>query len=294
MFFCFVGIPDVFADRFRARFIKEMSGHQSTLVPLRMDHNRAYRLNVDHLRASLESFVNYSNKRAGCFDKGAAVVTMKYRWDTVPEIRSFFFPYAPVALLEISEPFAVSGNKAAVQANKLISDLLALARSLIRPVEYLSAELRSRLKRSPILLPLRRFDAPELVSLLDEVSDHMTRASNGDFIRAACDRFEQSYPYQRAGRRTGKFVNPRGVDFSMPGRALHGNLWEGERKDHTEFCILNSRIRLGAAYDGGFHFDCTARGKAYAGDLDNCHDAREPYRGRPHLNVYPNDYIRGG
>jgi hypothetical protein len=294
MFFSFVGIPDVFADRFRARFIKELSGHHFTFVPLRMDHMRTYRLSADHLQANLESFVEYSRKRAGCFDKGAAVIVMKYRWDNVPEVRSFFFPYAPVAVLEISEPIALSGNRAAVQANKIISDLHAMARSLIKPVEFVSTELRARLKRSPILLPLRRFGAPELVSLLDEVLVQMVRATNSDFIREACDRFEQSYPYQRDRRNTGKFVNSRGIDFSMPGRALHGNLWEGEQKDHTEFCLLNSRIRLGAPYDGGFHFDCTAAGEPYTGDLDNCHDAKRRYRGHPHLNVYPNDYIRGG
>lgn len=294
MFFSFVGIPDVFADRFRSRFIKEMSGHHFTFVPLRMDHNRSYRLETDHLRANLESFVEYSSGRAGCFDKGAAVVVMKYRWDHVPEVRSLFFPYVPVAVLEISEPIAVSGNRAAVQSNKTISDVFALARSLIRPVELLSSELRSRLKRSPILLPLRRFDSPELVSLLEEISIQMVRVSDSGFIREACNRFERSYPFQKAGRRTGKFVNSRGIDFSMPGRALHGNLWEGERKDHTELCMLNSRLRLGAPYDGGFHFDCTAAGEPYVGDLDNCHDANQRYRGHPHLNVYPNDYIRGG
>jgi len=294
MFFSFVGIPDVFAERFRARLIKELSGHHFTFVPLRMGRDRTHRLDTDHLQHNLESIVEYSSGRAGCFDKGAAVVVLKYRWDEVPELRSFFFPYAPVAVLELSEPFALSGNKLAVQANKIISDIHVLARSLIKPVEFVSAELRARLKRSPMLLPLRRFGAPELISLLDEVSVQMVGARNGDFIREACDRFERSYPYERAGNKTGKFVNSRGIDFSMPGRALHGNLWEGERKDHTKFCVINSRIRLGAPYDGGFHFDCTASGERYTGDLDNCHDARRRYRGHPHLNVYPNDYIRGG
>lgn len=293
MFFSFVGIPDVFADRFRARSIRALSGHNFTLVPLRMDHNRSHRLNMDHFQSSLESVIEYSSNRPRCFDKGAAVIVMKYRWDDAPNLRSFFFPFAPVAVLEVSDPIALSGNRSAIQANRITDDIHALALSLVKPVESICTELKTRLKRSPILLPLRRFDAPELTSLLEDLSAQITSARDSNFIKEACDRFERRYPYKRTGKKTGKFVNSRGVDFAMPGRALHGNLWEAERGDHTEFCLLNSRMRLGAPYDGGFHFDCTANGEMYVGNLENCHGGIRRYRGHPHLNVYPNDYIRG-
>jgi hypothetical protein len=293
MFFNFVGIPDVYAARFKSRSIRELSGHHFSFVPLRMDHTRSHRLGTEHLEANLESIVQYSREREDCFDNGVAVIVLKYKWDNFGT-QPFFFPFAPVAVLEISEPFAQSGNRAALQANKIISDLFTLARSLIAAVDFMRSELRARLKRSPILLPLRRFDAPELISLLQELADGMRGARANEFIRQACGRFEQAYPYQRAGNKTGKFVNTRGIEFSMPGRALHGNIWSGERGDHNYFCFLNARLRLGAPFNDGFHFDCCNDGKPYVGNFDNCHDATARYRGHPHLNIYPNDFIRGG
>ncbi|MDA9450762.1 hypothetical protein [Bradyrhizobium sp. CCBAU 21360] len=294
MFFNFVGIPDVFEARFRSRSLRELSGHHFSFVPLRMDHSKSHRLSVEHLQANIESIVHYSRGRQNCFDKGAAVVVLKYKWDNLDSVPSFFFPFAPVVILEITEPFAQTGNRAAVQANKIITDLHSLARKVIAPIDLMGAELRARLKRTPVLLPVRRFDAKELVLLFEELAVAIGVGGSGTFIRDACSRFEQAFPYQRDRRNSGKFVNGRGIDFYMPGRAMHGNIWDGETGNHTNECYLGARLRLGAPFNDGFHFDCCHNDGPYMGELENCHDEKKRYRGHPHLNIYPNDFIRGG
>jgi hypothetical protein len=62
--------------------------------------------------------------------------------------------------------------------------------------------------------------------------------------------------------------------------------------EHNEVCFLNARVRLGGFYADGFHYDCMRRKARYEGRFANCHNVEANYTGRPHLNVYPNDYIR--
>lgn len=57
-------------------------------------------------------------------------------------------------------------------------------------------------------------------------------------------------------------------------------------------CLFNGLLRIGGAIRDGFHYDCTRSGGKYAGDFANCHNEIISKAGKPHLNVYPNDYIR--
>jgi hypothetical protein len=113
-----------------------------------------------------------------------------------------------------------------------------------------------------------------------------------DAIMAACGRFEEDHPFQKDGR-GGIFESPKGVKFKSPPRdQFHGKRSNQKTPEHADSCFLNARVRLGGFFADGFHYDCTRGKSAYSGRFKNCHKAEADYAGRPHLNVYPNDFIR--
>ena len=186
------------------------------------------------------------------------------------------------------------GEAAKQVANIYAASAISAAKRLRKGIGALTTEFSTRLRRTPLLLPIRRFGSDHLVTLLSSTGeaikgDHVP----SDVIKDACLDFERKHPYAKAGMRQGRFENLAGVEFVAPGRAdHHGRRALKVGNGHNEACYLNARLRLGGAFADGFHYDCTRQRRAYSGIFGNCHDAEASYTGRPHLNVYPNDFIR--
>ncbi len=295
MMFCFVGVPDIYVSRFSHVAAARLQGHLFHALPIRPDFSGAFRLNRDYLADILESLLAFWHGRPTCFDDGLGVIALQPTWDRTMVAQDAFFPFALVRVVTTTTPLPTSGSRAAQTANRITNDMIAVAQSMIRPTRAMVAELKDRMKRTPLLLPVRHFDADELRDLLDEVVTGLLQAENPTlFIQNACSRFERRFPFRKLGKRTGAFTNGRGIDFAMPGRALHGNVWPyGEMGEHLVTCLLTAQLRLGGRISRGFHYDCTRGGEAYSGRFSDCHEAVANYAGNPQLNVYPNDYIRG-
>jgi hypothetical protein len=198
------------------------------------------------------------------------------------------------ATVIVREPVIVGSTRAQIGANRFADAVASGAQRVRTPVKMLTAEYSARMRRTPALLPLEHFSSDKLIQLLQAIKTSLDAADPQAELRQACDRFEEHHPFKKFGRRVRGFSDRRGVRFVTPPRdQLHGHLREINSGGHNERCFLNSRVRLGGYFDDGFHYDCTVEIGNYEGHFDNCHRASNRYDGRPHLNVYPNDYIRG-
>jgi len=188
-----------------------------------------------------------------------------------------------------------SGNESRIEANIYAERAIDAATKLQRPLQAIAMEFRYRLRRTPLLLPVRHFNSPHLSQLLDETQRGIFAEINPvEFIRTACDRFLHVHPFTFRGRKkkTGSFDSPLGVRFTVTGRNIfHGTRRTDEGKGHTDTCFLAARIRLGGYFEGGFHYDCSRGTSKYCVKFRNCHDAESYYIGNPHLNVFPHDFI---
>lgn len=194
----------------------------------------------------------------------------------------------------MDEPLNARGEAAKGVANVYASIALQSAKQIRKPVGAFAGELRDRLRRTPLLLPVRHFNSAHLTRLIEETCEAVRTASDpAQAIRQACNRFEEHHPFAKVGTRQGAFSNGAGVRFTAPGRQdFHGRRAARREGQHTDYCFLSARTRLGGPFQDGFHYDCT-RGQAnYSGRFRNCHGAADDYQGRPHLNIYPNDFIR--
>jgi hypothetical protein len=290
MMFLFGGIPDIYFEKLRARAIIELEGHHFTGLPLRATPNGSYLVNQSHCRDLIETLIRYMTGRPNCIDDGLVVLMLLRPWEPGGFAHNFY-PFAFYREIRTIDRPARAGQERLRVANVQTDDLLKMGRSLTTPVKAIKRELQDRLKRSPILLPLHHFSSPALRTLLDEILANLHGEINpGKFIRERCEQFEQEHPFVKVGGRTGRFTDRRGIFFDLPGRALHGE--KSSILGHPNECYLSAKLRIGGPFDDGFHFDCTRGGGAYAGSFANCHGAVDTYRGNPHLNVYPNDFIR--
>lgn len=248
----------------------------------------------EYLDDCLDTLKAFETGRPECFARGLSIICFVQPSDDYLAISEHFYPFSIVSGVEFGRRFATSPSQASRDKNEAIRLLVAKAKQQVKLASEVSTYLRSRSNRTPILLPLRRFERQELIDAVREAWLFLQTAEHaGERLQAISAEFEKSYPYRRRpGAKSGYFANGRKIEFKAPGRDLHGMPHPGHT-GHPEACFLNGRLRLGGAIADGFHYDCTRGENAkYSGAFEACHGQVLERAGRPHLNIYPNDYIR--
>lgn len=292
MLFLFGGIPDIYYSRFRERVGRELRDDYFTGVPLYATAN-SYALDEAYCGELIQTLVSFIEERPNCIVHGLSVILLRREWEKTP-VERLFWPFALPKIVTVSGFISRSGEGAKRVANHYADEAISAARSARKTIRAMTSEFESRLRRTPLLLPVTHFGSAELDKLLNEAAVAARNSVNPtEAILEACKRFEHDFPFKKTGKKKGGFTNRKGVRFESPARdGFHGKRAEKPIAPHTEECFLNARTRLGGAFADGFHFDCSVNGGIYSGTFANCHKANDKYVGRPHLNVYPNGFIR--
>lgn len=287
------GVPDVYVERFRTRSRTERPEHYFATRPLRPDASGRYFLNDQHKDELLQTLESEVDNQTGILNDGLGVILVLRPWETIGSFADDFFPFALCAVVQMSGRPISKGREARITANQITSDILVVADKLYRTCKLMTSELQSRRRRTPILLPIRHFNSEELTNLLLEIWKNLyTQDDKAEYILGRCSEFEKKHQFLPSRKGGGFFVNDRGIQFRSPRRALHGFRRHVKEKDHKADCFYNAALRLGGGISSSVHYDCTRNGKEYSGCFLNCHDAKDYYEGKPHLNVYSNDFIR--
>lgn len=179
-------------------------------------------------------------------------------------------------------------------ANELTSKLRNATARLKSALDVVFDEMVQRANRTPLLLPVQNFHSNVLKEALRDLQ--VTLVDQPEYkagIGSAVERIRREHPVGRDEvSKLTRHVDRRSVAFTAPGNARHGFARRGG--DHQPSCLLNGRRRLGVAYEHAFHYDCSPeRGGALRGSFFGCHAGASDWKGDPHLNISPNDHVRG-
>jgi hypothetical protein len=212
---------------------------------------------------------------------------------------SAFAPFALIRALPFPGPIATSGRKGQMSVNAIAEALRAAFPPLARAVGAMTIELETRLNRTPLLLPIKNFDATVVRARIDDLVRALPLSDDphGE-IAAACKVIETRYPFAKIGGSPRRcFKNDRRIQFRLPAKAHHG-MAASTDPPHNPRCYLNGVLRLGGCYQSGFHYDCIRdfsegrRELPLKRHFTDCHGARDYYVGEPHVNIAPNDFPR--
>jgi hypothetical protein len=213
-----------------------------------------YEIDKYYCEELLETMTRYIEGRPECVRQGLAVIIVQRAGQRPEETRRLeeaIWPFALSKTISIEYPVSDRGEGLKRAANIYSTAAISGGQSLASLTRYVNNVFTTQLRRTPLLLPLRRFDSTHLVSLIREVLALLPTSSEpADVIDQACERFLAVHPRRRDGKGA-IFENNSGVEFKTPPRSR--------------------------------------RGSRYSGNFKNCHDARGYYNGNPHLNIFPND-----
>ena len=178
------------------------------------------------------------------------------------------------------------------QVNRSVKELLHDARRLLRATQRIlftvRQEVTQRDNRTCMLLPRANYGAAfEPVSMF--VHGAVAGGADHEGFQAGLKTIER----QLQKDSNGNFKGKGGLVYVVPAKAgaRHGLAPDWDAGSHTDRCVVRGHLRFGAAFEPNFHYDCKLR-RGASRQFVSCHGIKTVKRGRPHVNIAPNDNIR--
>jgi hypothetical protein len=225
---------------------------------------------------------------------GEFAVLVVYASKTKMENERIVAAFAPACSLVSVEHYHKGTYNRAMYNRKTISQARQAIEKGLRFLNVVFDHVNSRANKTPLLLPARNFSSDELSGMLLRLSAHGPAADDPvQLLSDHCERFQSRHPMSKDSS-TGAmcFRDDRGVLFRAPGRARHGKAWDAQGAPHLVSCYLGAKVRLGASYVRGFHYDCCSQNGRISGIFKNCHNGDEAVSETTHVNIAPNDFLR--
>ncbi|WP_428414504.1 hypothetical protein [Pararhizobium sp.] len=285
-----LGIPKTFYEDVKRAVAKALPGDFVAGLPF----DGQGRPSISYFEDCFDTLVAFHNGRPQCFQKGLAVIALQFfGGGDFSSAAEAFFPFALFKAVDHKARLASTGKQMLRDKNELVRIVLAEAKRAVKLKNKVTTYLHSKANRTPLLLPIEHFGGDELRQMLAGASNGLQTADDPNILFETVERlFEAQHPFHKKKTATGFFVNANSVEFRSPGRDLHG-VTHANSGDHNHLCFLNGSLRIGGQIKTGFHYDCCQKdGKPHGGTFIGCHAHPLRRQGKPHLNVYSNDYIR--
>lgn len=293
--FAYAGIPNCIFGSVQGQ-LSELCGDNGELIarPLHGMAGRSFRYSAADAEYYLGRFASRieSDHHNQLHDTGFALFYVTHDPETTLRFAERFFPSTLAFPVEWSLNL---GSPAVVRAsgNSLLRALrLATDRARAR-LPSLKKEVTEHASRTPLLLPVKNFHSDCLPVAIQglQLALSQSAADGRELIGNTVAQLTKRHPLEFRAPRSRFFTDDRGIVFCMPGRDRHAFARPGGA--HPDSCVLSGRRRLGAPYDKAFHYDCSRGGGNLRAEFFGCHEAESMREGNPHLNIAPNDFVRG-
>ena len=186
-----------------------------------------------------------------------------------------------------NKPLNTSNQRNGV-VNQLVKEVRRARKQARELFSVIAEEVTNRDNKTCLLLPPKTF-GKSVRHVIDRVWEAGRNRENATQFKAGLERVAQSFP-----KHEGRYFQGRGqLVFQTPAKAgpRHGLAPMWEDGTHHSACVIRGRLRFGAAYDPGFHYDCQIPKKAKR-DFPGCHESAGVSGARGHANIAPNDNLR--
>ena len=251
------------------------------------------RLTAMYAQQCIDTLKRYHSGRENCFLTGLTTIVVCEESESSLDFCAEFFPFSLVRVVIFARKFSTSHAQSKRDKNELARSIIQEVKRQVKIKNTVNSYLQSRLNRTPLLLPMEHFGESALIDAIRNTWINLPlNLDSNSILDQECTRVEKLFPFKkRANSKAGCFSNRSDVWFSTPGRDLHGTA-RAELVAHPASCCLNGILRFSGAIREGFHYDCTRAGGLHSGSFQNCHGEVSRKVGKPHLNVYPNDFVR--
>lgn len=292
---CLAGVPVVFFNEvYRAQ--KTFLGPTDLLVsrPLKPSPGKRYRYEEEEALFYLAKIADLyrADHDNALRDEMVALVYVEHDVESTANFANQFFPSVITAAVRWELNLDCRGMVTRQALNAFLRRLRKAVPASREAAVAVKKEVTERAGVSPILLPIRNFRSDALIGGLRRAQETLLNADQKSLaLREAMDALERAHPRRTFNVHGQKcFVDARGIEFRPPGTARHGF---ARGPGHPDKCLIGGRLRLGGPYDRAFHYDCVKSDGTLKGDFYGCHEESQELEGRPHLNIAPNDHVRG-
>ena len=283
------GLPSIYYQDILKSVVKAVSDEPITGLSIATKP----RLTKKYAEDCIDTMRRYHVGRSNCFEAGLTIIAICEAGEDSSDFCFQFFPFSLLKEVKFVRNFSAAPTQSKKDKNELTLRVLDEVKRQVKIKNNVKSYFQSRKNRTPLLLPIEHFGEVVLRKAIKSTWSNLPLdLDSNSILDEECAKIEKLFPFvKRIGAKKGCFANSSNVWFITPGRDLHGAA-RATSTGHPINCFLNGILRFGGIIQDGFHYDCTRAGGVHAGQFYNCHGEISSKVGRPHLNIYPNDFIR--
>ena len=291
------GVPSRFAAHVDVSFKKTISSDSGTLLlhPMRPGTNSPT-YSLTYRSELLEKCASWASERAADEDFSIILLFSRNDKEDSASLLADFFPFALAYGFESLRDVG-SLNEIRRELKKLANALEPICARLRSSARTLHGHLASRVRHTPLLLPVKNFGSAVVKDTLEFLQQNAIECDPLDeYIKLAIkiinDKEERVHMDSEGRRRKERelfYVNEDGLMFRTPNYdqfhgfpRLHG---------HPPTCYLKSRTRVGSSFNPRFHYDCKPHRGRLKSEYDSCHDVTK-IGAKENVNIAPSDFVR--
>ncbi len=171
--------------------------------------------------------------------------------------------------------------------NNYFSSVLSRA---IGNLQFLQRKFQDRGSAQLLMLPIRAFQASDLVDLVEAATLKATHRSIRETIEIQLSHLKKRRTPKRNSRLQRKYIQDDvGLMFEF---CLEKHAEAGTGLPHDYLCSVNKHYRLGIRLDPKDHYNVSTNdGSRLSGAFSDCHGDKRHFSSVTHLNVFPNGHI---
>lgn len=239
-------------------------------------------------------YVNHIRDHVNRFYDDDLCILLIYADHKDAQTESFRASFFPFALTYKLDPPRIEKSAHLTERNRLLNEFFRRFNNAVDKLKDSVASVRavfSGNNLTPLLLPIVNFKSNQLRTTLYALFVDLATSQNPrKILDKARDQILEQHPWVTPPNSKRRCLSDGTLHFKSPGSARHGRARFSNIKNHRLTCHLNGKCRLGAAYDGTFHYDCEPVKGNLKTAYDNCHLEAVKVK-KSHMNIAPNDFI---
>ncbi|MBC9247496.1 hypothetical protein H4P12_12425 [Paracoccus sp. 11-3] len=212
------------------------------------------------------------------------------RWEDASGVIVISDESMPSLAENLGDHFSVHLFEAPSNSKNVDNVITSVLAKCLRAFRFFAKRFTDKKYQQIFRLPLRNFDAPEIVEMRKICRD-MTQRNYGREIDALLkDMRKRQKPKKASAYPEVYLVDDKDKHFKL-GPERHAQA-ETSMPPHNAICVVSNNMRFGHRFDGSTHYNVSRdKNVSMKGIYEDCHGILREHGKNSHLNMFTSDFF---
>lgn len=190
----------------------------------------------------------------------------------------------------LGDHFSVHRFEVPAYGKNVANLLTSVLTKCLRAFRFFAVRFSDKKYQQIFRLPLRNFDAPEIVTMREICRDMAHRNYGREMDAILKEMRKRQKPKKASDYPDVYLVDDKDKHFKL-GPERHAQAETG-MPPHNQLCVVSNNMRFGHKFDGTIHYNVSRdKMRSMKGDYVDCHGGVREHGNDSHVNMFTNDFF---